>query len=189
MHMPQPLVIGYSLVARLLHWATAIAVFIAVPLAIAAVNAAPGPDKGELFFWHKSFGVLIFVLVALRVLHRLVNGAPGPHPQLPSLEKVGSQAVHYILYLLLIAVPLGGWLGTSAMGHPPSFFGLFTLPPLLAENKELGEQIMDIHVVAAFTLGGLAAFHIIFALYHGLVRKDGVLTRMVFGTNRGIGPA
>lgn len=186
--MSQPLVIGYSLTARLLHWATAIAVLIAIPLAIAAVNA-PDANKGELFFWHKSFGVLVFIIVILRVLQRLINGAPGPHPQLPPLEKIGSVMVHYILYILLIAVPLGGWLGTSALGHPPSFFGLFTLPPLLAENKALGEKIMDIHVLAAFTLAGLAAFHIIFALYHGFVRKDGVLTRMVFGTNRGIGPA
>ena len=186
--MTQPLVIGYSLTARLLHWATALAIFIAIPLAIAAEYAAM-PEKGELFFWHKSFGVLIFVLVAIRAIHRLINGAPGPHPQLPAVEKFGSQLVHYILYALLIAVPLGGWLGTSALGRPPSFFGLFTLPQLLAENRELGEQIMDIHVIAAFTLGGLAAFHIIFALYHGIVRKDGVLTRMVSGTNRGIGPA
>lgn len=184
----QPLVIGYSLTARLLHWATALAIFIAIPLAIAAENAMPA-DKGQLFFWHKSFGVLIFVLVAIRAIHRLINGAPGSHPQLPPLEKFGSQLVHYILYALLLLVPFLGWLGTSAYGNPPSFFGLFTLPPLVAENRELGGQIMTYHVIAAFTLAGLAAFHILFALYHGLVRKDGVLTRMIFGTNRGIGPA
>ncbi len=187
--MTQPLVIGYSFLARLLHWATAIAVLIAIPLAIIAVNVPNGPGKGELFFWHKSFGVLVFIIVILRALQRLINGAPGPHPQLPEIEKIGSQAVHYILYVLLIAVPLLGWIGTSALGHPPSFFGFFTLPPLVAENKEFGEKIMNWHVVLAFMLAGLASFHIIFALYHGIVRKDGVLTRMISGTNRGIGHA
>jgi cytochrome b561 len=186
--MPQPLVIGYSLTARLLHWAIAIAVLTAIPLAIAAENAE-GVDKGELFFWHKSFGALVLGLVSIRVLHRLINGAPGPHPQLPPLEKIGSKTVHYILYALLIVVPFLGWLGTSAYGRPPSFFGLFTLPPLVAEDRAFGEMIMNYHVLAALTLATLAAFHIIFALYHGLVRKDGVLTRMISGTNRGIGPA
>jgi cytochrome b561 len=128
-------------------------------------------------------------IIILRAVHRLVNGVPEPHPQLSPLEKNGSQAVHIVLYFLLIALPILGWLGTSALGHPPNFFGLFVLPQLVAENKALGEQIMDYHVIAAFTLIGLVLLHIIFALYHGIVRKDGVLSRMISGTNRGIGPA
>jgi cytochrome b561 len=187
--MDQPLVIGYSLTARILHWLTAAAVLIAIAFGLAAVNAPQGPGKGELFFWHKSFGILVLGIVILRALHRLINGAPAPHPQLPPLEKSGSQAVHITLYFLLIIAPLLGWFGSAAFGRSPSFFGFFTLPQLVAENKALGEQILDYHVIIAFTLVGLASLHIIFALYHGIVRKDGVLTRMILGTNRGIGSA
>ncbi len=187
--MKQPLVIGYSLGARILHWLTAVAVLIALPLGVIAAAAPPGPSQGELFGIHKSFGVLVFIIVGIRVLHRLIMGVPGPHPQLPPLEKRGSQAVHIVLYILLIAIPLLGWLGTSAFGHPPSFFGLFTLPPLTGENKALGEQIMSLHVIVAFTFAALVTLHIVFALYHGFIRKDGVLERMMSGTNRGEGPA
>ena len=187
--MVQPLVIGYSLLARFFHWLTAALIFIAVPLAVLAVNAPPGPEKANLFFWHKAFGISVLIVVALRALQRLINGTPGPHPQLPHIEKIGSEAVHILLYVLLLVVPLLGWAASSALGHPPSFFGFFTLPAILPPDKALGEKLFDIHVVLAFLLAGLAAFHIMFAIYHGLVRQDGVMTRMVSGTNRGSGHA
>ncbi|MES2907485.1 MAG: cytochrome b [Pseudomonadota bacterium] len=170
----------YTLPARLLHWATAIAVIAAIPLAVMAEYAAP-PDKGALFFWHKSFGVLVFAIVALRMAHRLIFGVPSPHPKLTPFERTASWAVHVTLYALLLIIPLLGWWGSSAFGRPPSFFGLFTLPALTAENPALGEQIMDVHVILAFAFGALVLGHILFAVYHAVMRKDGILSRMVTG--------
>lgn len=176
----KPMPATYTRTARLFHWITALAVLIAIPLAVAAENAVPA-DKGQLFFLHKSFGVLIFAIVALRAAHRLIMGVPLPHPSMTPLERTASRAGHWMLYVLLILIPLLGWYGTSAFGRPPSFFGLFTLPPIAPADEALGRVVMDMHVAAAFALIVLVVGHVCLALYHAVMRKDGVLMRMVTG--------
>ena len=171
----------YRPVARLLHWLTFIAVSAAIVLALIADNA-PRASKGAFYFWHKSFGLLILALVLLRFVNRLIEKVPPLPGFVRPFEKKLAAATHYALYWLLLIVPVLGWAGSSAFGRTPSFFGLFTMPPLLGLDPKLGEAIMSVHVIAAFSLTALIGLHICAALYHGL-QKDGILTRMVSGAN------
>ena len=111
----------------------------------------------------------------------ILLGAPAPHASLLPWQRVASQAVHHLLYLLIFLVPLLGWAGTSAFGAPIVVFGLFTLPPLLAENQDLSDSILAWHQLAAFTLAGLAVVHVLGALSHVLIWRDGVVSRMLPG--------
>ncbi len=176
------LVEGYRPFARLLHWLTFIAVSAAIILALIADNA-PRAAKGQFYFWHKSFGLLILALVVMRFINRLIEKVP-PFPGFVGpFEKKLSLLTHYALYWLLLIVPVLGWSGSSASGRTPSFFGLFTMPALLGPDPHLAEAIMSIHVIVAYSLTALIGLHICAALYHALLKKDGILTRMVSGTN------
>ncbi|MCC7347161.1 MAG: cytochrome b [Variibacter sp.] len=170
---------GYSGIAKTLHWLVAASVLTTIPVAITMVRLDSGPMQDRLYNLHKSLGVLIFVLMALRLLYRLSAGAPAPEPTLNRMERAASSAVHGLLYVLLLAMPIVGYLANSAYGAPTPFFGLFNLPPLVAENEKLSEWLFALHRWTGFTVGALAAAHIAAALQHFVIRRDGVLQRML----------
>ncbi|MBN9063035.1 MAG: cytochrome B [Rhizobiales bacterium 65-9] len=177
MPLPGP---HYSLTAKTLHWITAAAVIVMVPLGLYMVRrgAATNFDNltNTLYSAHKLIGFLLLWVVAARILNRL-RGAPPPAETLTPLERVASSAVHHLLYLLLPIVPLLGWAGVSAYGAR-DVFGWFSLPPLLPESSA-GDAILAIHGVAALTLAALAVLHIGGALMHGFIKRDGVMNRMI----------
>ena len=113
-----------------------------------------------------------------RLVYRLRNGAPPDEPTLATWQKGASHATHWGLYALLILVPIGGWLGVSLYGAR-EIFGLFSLPPLAAQNQDRAEAIFNLHKLGAFVILLLVATHIGAALFHYFIRKDGVLRRML----------
>ncbi|MDX2222025.1 MAG: cytochrome b [Rhodospirillaceae bacterium] len=169
---------GYSLPARVLHWVTALAIVCVVPLGIAMVNAGPGPGQNRLYDLHRSFGALVLALTGARLVWRLLAPPPPLVPDLPPWQVIAARIAHAALYVLLFAVPLMGWAGTSAFGAPIWVFGLFELPPLLDRNRDLATILLTVHAYLAFTLTGVVALHIAAALHHHLVRKDDTLRRM-----------
>lgn len=169
----------YSPIARLLHWLTAIAVIAAIPLAIAMSNAPSGPVQNTLFDLHRSFGALILLLVLIRLPYRLFAGAPPPEPGLPRWQLGLSHAVHWLLYLFLLVMPIVGWVGTSAYGAPITVFWLFEMPAIVDKNEALANTLLGWHATAGLVMGGLVIIHIAAALYHRFVRHDGVLARML----------
>ena len=170
---------GYRWPAKLLHWLTALAVICAVPLAIAMLNVAPGPVQNKLFDLHRSVGAVILTLTAIRLLWRLFVPAPALVPGLPQWQQHAARFTHYALYVLLFAVPLMGWAGTSAFGATIRVFDLFALPSILAKDRELAEVLLDAHVALAVTLCVLVALHIAAALHHHFIREDATLRRML----------
>jgi len=176
---PKPMYEGYRPAAKWLHWLTALAILTTIPLGIAMVNAAPGPTQNSLYDLHRSFGALVLALAAVRLAVRLLKGAPAPHPALGPLLRALSLTVHRALYVLIVLVPLLGWAGTSAFGAQITVFGLFVLPPILPKDEALSALLLSLHKLAAFTLAALAALHIGAGLWHGFVRRDGVLERML----------
>ena len=113
----------------------------------------------------------------LRRVTSLARGAPPPVATLTALERIVSHAVHVVLYILLLVVPLLGWAGISA--YPAlDVFGLFNLPSILPADQALANRILGVHGLLAQILGLLAAVHIAAALYHRFIRRDGVLRRM-----------
>ena len=163
---------AYSLPARLLHWATAIIVIATFFLGLAMLRVAAGPMQNRLFGWHESLGAAVLALTVLRLLWRL------GHPP-PARITAPATALHLVLYALLLAQPVLGWLGASAFGAAVGVFGLFDLPVLLPPDKAAAAVLFRIHQYGAFVLAGLVTIHVGVALFHRLVLRDGVFRRMI----------
>ena len=118
----------YPATSKLLHWLVAICVLTTAPVAIVMARLGEGPTQDALYFFHKSLGVLILVLMILRLINRLVAGALAPDPDIEPWQKNLSSVVHTSLYALLLAMPVVGYIANSAYGAATPFFGLFNLP-------------------------------------------------------------
>ncbi len=175
----------YGAAARHMHWVTAAAVVLMVPAGLAMTYRGDtlniwDATTNAMYSAHKLFGFLVLWLVAGRLAYRLLKGAPPDEPTLTRWQKAGSHLVHWLLYGLLLVVPLLGWLGVSL--YPSlTIFGLFDLPALVAPNQTRAETVLDIHGKLAIAMALLACAHIGAALYHHFIRRDGVLRRMLPG--------
>ena len=168
----------YPPLARTLHWVTAVCVVTAICLGIAMLQAPSGPVQNTLFDLHRSFGALILVLAVARWANRLGGGTPPTYPVEPRWQRLAARGVHDLLYLLLLVLPLLGWLGTSAYGAPITVFWLFELPPLVGKDEGLAEKILPVHATLGLVMAGLVVLHVAAALHHHFVRRDRVLLRM-----------
>ena len=138
-----------------------------------------GSDPREaLKTWHFMLGMLVFVLVWLRLAARLSGPTPAIQPKLPNLQQLSAKLLHLALYVLMIGMPLTGWLLLSAAGKPIPFFGL-ELPALIGENKDLGKQIKELHEFFGTVGYYLIGLHAVAALYHRYIVRDNTLTRML----------
>ena len=169
----------YPATSKLLHWLVAACVLTTAPVAIAMTRVDKGSTQDALYAFHKSIGVLILILMILRLINRLAVGAPVAAPGIERWQKVASSVVHTLFYLLLVAMPIVGYVATSAYGAPPSFFGLFTLPPVVDQNEGLATQLFTLHRWVGYFLIVLVLMHVSAALYHHFVRRDTVLQRML----------
>lgn len=174
----------YPLVQRLLHWTVALLVLFATLLGGAIglfgfeeLRDRFGADVTNFTYTaHKSLGVLVLVLMVLRILARIVFGRPA-RPPLPRGQRIAAELVHGLLYLLLLLLPVLGWLATAAGGFPVQLFS-WELPGLIGRDAGLSEQLFQWHQRAAYALLALVALHIAAALYHGRIRRDGVMQSM-----------
>ena len=169
---------SYSATSKWLHWIMAIIVIGLIPAGIIMSKLPKGPERFMIFGYHTEFGVLVLLLVIWRFLTRLGHGTPAPVATLSAFERIASTAGTHLLYLLLFLMPLIGWLGVSALGGHISFFGLFHLPALMPKDPALGKLLFLAHKICGISLLVLASAHILAALYHGLVKRDGVFSRM-----------
>lgn len=175
----------YALVQRLLHWLIALLVLLVLGVGmILGFLGFDGTKKtfgGEvtdaLYTYHKTFGVMILALMLLRLGSRLVLGAPPYRPPLERFERVASHTVHGLLYVALLVMPILGWLATAAGGYPVQFFG-WTLPGLIGKDKGLSETLYSLHGLVGWVILGLIVLHIGAAMWHWLVKRDGVMARM-----------
>lgn len=173
---------AYTGTARFLHWLTAIAVLSMVPAGLAMLRIGPGGLQNFLFDYHRSVGVVLFAITAIRLLYRIVT-PPVPLPDtIPALQRMAASATHTLLYTILLASPIIGWIGTSAYGAPIRVFSLFTLPPIVAKDKDMADLFLGAHEWLGWTMTALVCLHISAALYHQFVRRDGVLSRMLKGS-------
>ena len=171
----------YSFAARALHWIVAVFVICMVPLGLYMVSRGASTNfdtlTGQLYDLHKLAGFTVLWLIILRIFVRLWRGAPPPLATLTPFERIASGAVHHLLYVLLLVVPILGWAGISA--YPAlNIFGLFNLPGILPANEPLANKILGVHGLLAQGLGILVLIHIAAALFHRFVKRDGVLRRM-----------
>lgn len=170
----------YTAVAKLLHWVMAGVIIAAWTFGLLQDDLPSGPERMALIDTHKAIGSTVIVLVALRILWRLFNPAPPlPGTMAPWLQ--GAALVgHLILYILMVAMPMSGWLISSAFGYPVMLAGIVELPSLLADkDPELGRAAAQAHGLMAWILAAVVLGHIGMALKHHFIDRDDILTRMM----------
>ncbi|MCL9999335.1 MAG: cytochrome b [Erythrobacter sp.] len=177
----------YSGLAMLLHWLIAVLVIVQWRISETAEEAPTREAGGEIMANHFALGVVIFVLVALRLVWRQVSPPPPPVVGHAPSERALAAIVHFAFYALLLVMPIAGWIALSTFGEAISVWGLFSLPVLpVPQNPDLGETIFELHGASGIALLVLAAVHTLAALKHTVRDKDGTLYRMLpFGTARG----
>lgn len=167
-------------VSKSLHWLIAVLI-----LALGVVGLIMGElPRTPKYFWvytaHKSIGITVLVLVALRLAWRLYAGAPRPVPGTPTWQERVAEATHWLLYALMFAIPLSGWLYDSASGlRPFKLFGLFEMPKLLAPSEPSAQVSHAIHEWGFWLLILVVLAHAGAALYHHLHQRDATLARML----------
>jgi cytochrome b561 len=169
----------YPATSKLLHWLVAACVLMTAPVAIAMTRVSSGPTQDALYNFHKSLGVLIFILMVLRLVNRLAAGALAPESEIASWQKTLSSIVHTSFYVLLLAMPIVGYIANSAFGAATPFFGLFELAPIIGRNEGLATQLFALHRWVGWLVILLVLIHVSAALYHHFIRGDAVLKRML----------
>ncbi len=175
--------IRYSTGAIVLHWLIAIAVIVNWRIAEAAEHLASA-EKTAVMANHKALGITILILTLLRLAWRFVKSPPPLASTLKPWEARLAKTVHLLFYVLLIGLPLGGWLANSFFGQGVSVFGIFTLPALpVGQNPDAGEGIFEVHATLGTAMLVLIVLHVLGALKHHFLDKDGNLYRMLpFGS-------
>jgi cytochrome b561 len=169
----------WGAVAQLFHWVIVLLIVTQFTLATLWDDLPAGPKKLTLLARHKSIGITVLMLALLRLGWRWANATPSLPDDLKPYERKLARLTHGLLYVLLFAVPLTGWMMSSARGFPVSWFGLLQLPDLVPKDKVWYHMLDDTHVVLAWTLGSVAVVHLGAALRHHFMLKDDVLRRML----------
>ncbi len=176
---PTLVVTGYDAAAKTLHWLVVALVLTQFVIAWLMPGIGRNTKPGLLINLHFSFGVVILAVMAIRLAHRLVHPVPLDMADSPHWERRLAYATHVLFYALLLVGPFLGWASASAHSLPVSVFGLVTLPDLAAPKAGWALLAGDVHTYSMWTLLGLIALHAAAALFHRIVRRDGVLQRML----------
>lgn len=170
---------GYGTVARLLHWIMAILILGMIPVGLIMIQEGlPRSVQDPLFIFHKNVGSLLLVLVAIRLVWRLLNPAPPLPEDMPRWMKLAARVNHAGLYLAIMVMAVSGYMRVRLGGFPIEFLDAVGVPRLPAKDEPAAEVAKAVHYATAFVVVALLAVHIGAALYHGLVRRDGVFGRM-----------
>jgi cytochrome b561 len=167
----------FSPLQRALHWVMAAMILAMLFIGIGMVSTV-APRYWTLVSIHKPLGVLILLLVLLRLALRAMRGAPQLPADLPSSQRLAARASHFVLYALMIAMPLVGWSMLSAGGYPIVLYGPFHLPPIMPHSDGLYAVLRPAHTGLALLLFVTILLHFSAALFHALVRQDGVFASM-----------
>jgi cytochrome b561 len=162
---------------RVLHWLMAACLLAMLFIGVGMVSTVR-PTYLTLVSIHKPLGIAILVLVLIRLALRLRYGAPALPAGLPWPMKLAAWGSHYVLYALMIAMPLIGWGMLSAAAYPIVLFRGWQLPAILPQSDSLHTLLWDAHFYLAFAFFALILLHVAAALFHALVRRDGVFESM-----------
>ncbi len=175
----------YSPIQRFLHWAVALLVLgsLGMGMTIGFIGFEGLTERfgsyatNVLYMFHKSFGVLILALMLVRLAVRLTRGKPEYATPLPPRLRIAAEANHGLLYVLLLTMPVLGWLATASGDFPVQFFGA-TLPGIIGVDKALSATLFWWHGVVGWAILALVSLHVAAACYHWFIRRDGVIQRM-----------
>ena len=171
----------YTAVARAFHWLVVAMLAVQYSVALWLVYVLPKSAEGALAEWHFSLGSSVLVVMLLRLGWRLTHAPPPPPADLQPSLRLLSRATHWAFYAGYLVLPILGWFAASAHGSQVKLAGLIPLPLLVPKDDPFGVLMQKVHPAVAITLLALIALHISGALYHALVKRDGVIQRMLPG--------
>jgi cytochrome b561 len=179
----------FTVLQRALHWLMALCILAMLFIGVGMVSTVM-PKYLTLVSIHKPLGISILVLALVRLVVRLRYGAPSLPVDLPEPMKLAAYLSHYALYALMIGLPLIGWGMLSAAAYPVVLYGGVHLPAILPQSDSLHALLWDAHFYLAFAFFALILLHVAAALFHALVRRDGVFEAMAsVSTHDGVAPA
>ena len=168
----------YTGLAQLLHWLTPPLVLAQVAVAWVMLSLPPAnPQDGKMFALHKSIGITIWLLIALRLTWRATHPAPKAGPDMPRALDVVGRVTHWLMYLILFAMPISGYVESAMGSHGVALWGLPL--PRLPHVDAIAKLADTGHVLASYALYALVVLHVTATVYHVAVRRDGVLQRML----------
>ena len=169
----------YTRTAKAIHWLTALMILGLLGLGFYMADLPLSPQKLKLYSWHKWAGVTVFLLTIARLGWRITHQPPAMPWQMSKLQRLAAHAGHLALYALLVAIPLSGWLMSSAKGFQTVWFGVLPIPDLIPKDKAIGDALQELHEGLNVLLIVLLLVHVAAALKHHFIDKDDVLTRML----------
>ena len=169
----------YTRTAKGLHWLIALLILGLLGLGFYMHDLPLSPQKLQLYSWHKWAGVTVFLLVIVRLAWCVTHQPPPLPAGMPRWQQWAAQATHLLLYVLMLAIPLSGWLMSSAKGFQTVWFGVLLLPDLLAKDKALGDLLATLHMSLNLLLVALLGAHVGASLKHHFIDRDDVLLRML----------
>lgn len=177
---------NWGTTAKLFHWLIALLILGNLGLGYWANDLPRSPDKAYWFYWHKTIGLTVLWLAALRLLWRLTSLVPPLPPTTPAWQRIAAGGSHFLLYLAMFAMPISGWVIHSASDRTLALYGLVRVPDLVAATGEraesIGETAVAVHYYLFIALCILIGIHVLGALKHALIDGDSVLTRMLPGS-------
>lgn len=171
---------GFNPLARLLHWLMAAMILAMLFIGVGMVSSVSA-RHAVLIAIHKPLGIAILVLVIVRLVVRFSKRPPALPEDLPGWQRAAAHLSHWLLYALMIAMPLIGWAMLSAGGYPVMLGGGVQLPALMGADPIAFAWLRNAHELLAFVLFATVVLHLAAALFHGLIRRDGVLGSMARG--------
>jgi cytochrome b561 len=172
---------SYNGTAKTLHWLIVLLLIAQFIFAWTMPDIKRDTPVTTLISLHFTFGMIILAVAIVRLLWRLTHPEPPPEESIPPWQTTSARIVHWLLYVLIFVVPILGWINASWRGMPIVMFGL-TVPPLIGTRAPGWQWTGDVHgLLANYAMLGLVGLHVLAALYHYVVRRDGVLQRMLPG--------
>jgi cytochrome b561 len=170
----------YGTTAKVFHWLIVALLLVQYPLGWLMPDIHRGQKPGAGMTLHISFGIIILILILLRFVWRLTHPV-APERSLPPWQRLGSEVVHWMLYVFVLATTVSGWLFASFRGWSVSFFFLAPMPMLSSDNAAAGKAIDGLHQAAEWALLVLIGVHVVAALAHIFVYRDRIMRRMLPG--------
>jgi cytochrome b561 len=169
----------YNFALRVLHWLTALCMFVVIPVAwYMTTMDRHDPTRGNWVHFHKSVGLTVLLLTLIRVVSRLSGTTPALPRSIPAFEQTLAHIGHGLLYFILFAMPISGYINSYGGGHPVNWFWLFQVPAVVPKDKALGELGSKVHYALAYLTYALILGHVLAVVYHQLVQRVDILGRM-----------
>lgn len=172
---------GYGGGAKFLHWLIVALLIVQFAVAWTMPDINPRTPPSTLVDLHFSIGVTILFVALLRLLWRWRHPVPLISDNVPVWQDWTARATHALLYLLLFVLPILGWIDAGFRDLPINFYGMVTIPPIVAASRALAGTTGDIHTLASYLLLGIVGLHVLAALYHHFWLRDRVFLRMLPG--------